>query len=551
MLHVAVGRKGEAPAGLTLRVQRDQLAGDVLDGLFRVELHALPCPRAELVYFRRLAVLVLVLRDAVQRVDVYQQHVVVAVDELDRLVHLAVLDRPRQSPEAADAVVDVHDVIAYFQRVEFLNRQAFASVQLAPDTVALVAVEYLVVGVETVFRRMVDEPRVQCQRNGVEDDVLLSDRVEDVRQPLDLSLVVGEQTGRIASQTVRVDVVGQQIEFLVEFGLGRRVERDADFGGPLADVVAQQHESRLLRVGEKSFAAGDQRVDRRRLVQIAENLRPDVVEALERVVSVGDPVGDFSREPGQRDAMLDRGYRLEVRNDLHLVERAGRELRADVERPDRVDLVAEKVDPIGFVVRIGENVDDAAANRVLSRFVDELDPFETAFPQRFLDESGRQIVPSAQLQYAVAQPLPVGDFFGQRLGICAQNQRLVRRASQCVERRRALYEARRVLLSVLDRALVARWKEKQPLSARERIEVVVKIARRIPVFGDQDVDASETGDRSVRDERQRRSDQRRELYRTPRTDALGQLPESLLIGENLFQLGDRHMRVKSILRPRG
>lgn len=166
-----------------------------------------------------------------QRVDVYQQHVVVAVDELDRLVHLAVLDRPRQSPEAADAVVDVHDVIAYFQRVEFLNRQAFASVQLAPDTVALVAVEYLVVGVETVFRRMVDEPRVQCQRNGVEDDVLLSDRVEDVRQPLDLSLVVGEQTGRIASQTVRVDVVGQQIEFLVEFGLGRRVERDADFGG--------------------------------------------------------------------------------------------------------------------------------------------------------------------------------------------------------------------------------------------------------------------------------------------------------------------------------
>lgn len=133
-------------------------------------------PEPSLYIFGGSLSLVLVLRDAVQRVDVYQQHVVVAVDELDRLVHLAVLDRPRQSPEAADAVVDVHDVIAYFQRVEFLNRQAFAPVQLAPDTVALVAVEYLVVGVEAVFRRMVDEPA--CSARGTESKTTFFSPIE-------------------------------------------------------------------------------------------------------------------------------------------------------------------------------------------------------------------------------------------------------------------------------------------------------------------------------------------------------------------------------------
>ena len=61
VLQVTVRRICETFARLALGVQRDQLAGDVLDRLFRVQLHALPGARSQLVDFRRLAVLIFVL----------------------------------------------------------------------------------------------------------------------------------------------------------------------------------------------------------------------------------------------------------------------------------------------------------------------------------------------------------------------------------------------------------------------------------------------------------------------------------------------------------
>ena len=79
-----------------------------LTAFFRVQLHPLcQAPDPQLVDFRRFALLIFVFRNAVQRVYVDQQHVVVAVDQLDRFVYLAVFDRARQSAEASYAVVDV------------------------------------------------------------------------------------------------------------------------------------------------------------------------------------------------------------------------------------------------------------------------------------------------------------------------------------------------------------------------------------------------------------------------------------------------------------
>ena len=115
-----------------------------------------------------------------QRVYVDQQHVVVAVDQLDRFVYLAVFDRACQSAEASYAVVDVYHVIAYLQRVKLLDRQTFAAVQFAADAIALITVEDLVVGIKTLLRNVVDESGVQRQRHRSEPDLFGADRIENI-----------------------------------------------------------------------------------------------------------------------------------------------------------------------------------------------------------------------------------------------------------------------------------------------------------------------------------------------------------------------------------
>src|SRR5699024_3880595 len=64
--------------------------------------------------------------------------------------------------------------------------------------------------------------------------------------------------------------------------------------------------------------------------------------------------------------VLPRYQHLPGRIDFHEFERLKRALRIAVEGPDRVDLRAEELDPVGFL-RIGrKNVDDAAADTELS-----------------------------------------------------------------------------------------------------------------------------------------------------------------------------------------
>ena len=224
VLQKAIRRKRKAVARLAPGIKRDQFAGNVLDRLLGVLLHALPCARTQFVNLRRLAVLIFILADAVQRMDVDQQHVVVAVDQFDRLMNLAVLDRTRQAAETSHPMVDMHDIVANFQLIKFLDREAFAAVDPAADLVAVVPVEKLVVGIETIPRGVVDKTGVQRNADRLERHVALAHRVENVTQALDLRLVLGKQAGGIALFAVVADVVGQQFELLVELRLRRGME---------------------------------------------------------------------------------------------------------------------------------------------------------------------------------------------------------------------------------------------------------------------------------------------------------------------------------------
>ncbi len=108
-------------------------------------------------YLGRLAIPTLVARDTVQRVYIHKQHIAIAIDELEGLMYLAVLVDFNQSSETSHTVVDVYDIVARFQLVQFRHRHLLIATNLSVDAITLVAVKELMIGVTLHLHGMVDK----------------------------------------------------------------------------------------------------------------------------------------------------------------------------------------------------------------------------------------------------------------------------------------------------------------------------------------------------------------------------------------------------------
>ena len=113
MLEVAVGAEGIALGLPSLSIETDQISGDVLDALLCAVLDALPSPRTDdtQIDLRTLASRT-VVGELVQAVEIDIDRVVVAVDELDELLHVIPLRHAHQPVEAPDPVVRMYDEVA-------------------------------------------------------------------------------------------------------------------------------------------------------------------------------------------------------------------------------------------------------------------------------------------------------------------------------------------------------------------------------------------------------------------------------------------------------
>ena len=421
VLEITVRRKGEPSGSLALGIEGDQLARDVLHGLLGGALELLPCPRAELVDLGRLAVARFVARNAMERVDVDEEHVAVLIDQLDGLVRATVLRDLHQPVETPDAVVDVHHVIARTETVELRHGHLFVPPDLAVDAVALVAVENLVIGIEARLEPMVHESLVQRQRERSERRLPAPDLMEDIFEAFDLRPVLRKDESLVTAQRVADQIVGQQFEILVELGLRRRAEDDFRIGGALSEVVAEREQTAVRHIGQQAVAAGDVGVDLGRVVQIAQQFAAHVVHAPQHVIRIVAPVRRLAAgETRERDLAGLAG--IEVGDDLHAIEPVGRELARYVEPTDRIHLVAEEIHAVGFALREGEDIHDAAAHGVLPGLVDEVDLREPRIDERLPQHLGGDAVADPHGDGLALQFVGVGDPLGDRLGEGADDQ---------------------------------------------------------------------------------------------------------------------------------
>ena len=168
MLEVGVGTEGKALRLTALGVETYQITGDILDALLRALLDTLPCPRAdgaERDFFPSFARAV--VGELVQAMQVDIDGVIVAVDELDELLHVVALGHTHQAVEAPDTVVGVDDEVTTAEALDLLQRECDlprASL-VAAQGVLVVAVEELVLGEQYPAMVFVDKALVQAKRH--------------------------------------------------------------------------------------------------------------------------------------------------------------------------------------------------------------------------------------------------------------------------------------------------------------------------------------------------------------------------------------------------
>ena len=396
--------EGEACRGLSLRIEFDEVAGDVLDPLFRARLCPFPLPGAELRQTRLMALLAGVLVQLVERVHVDVQHVLVLIDQPDGLLLFAAHSDVLHARELPDAVVDVDHEVAGGEVLKLPKAEAAEAPFLFSGRRTVVAVEDLVVGIDGEaecgdLEALVE--RGDREANAVGVPVVF----EELAEASFLAPAVAQDERVHAGSGVLGESPVEHAEIAVEGRLGVCLERmHVSVGGEGEPAEAQpgMREEGTFQRGAVEEAGVGGRVGGARL---GREVRKGIARLLEQGLH-GSAYGGFieADEEGAGRQEVEEGTALggrgripfEVGHEACGGAAADRALGAYFELADRVDLISEELDAHGVIAREGEDVEDAAAQGHLARLFDELDALEAVIGEAGDEARGVERLPDGE-----------------------------------------------------------------------------------------------------------------------------------------------------------
>ena len=150
ILHEAVRTERIAFLLSTLRIEFDQVAGDIFDFLLRAVFHLFPCTAAQLVQCRRFAVFSFVFRQFVKRMNADEEDIVITVNQLDGFLYPTIHLGAHESAKLSDPMIDMHDIVAGSELAQFFEREDdFPATRLvALEVVLMEPSENLMIGQE-------------------------------------------------------------------------------------------------------------------------------------------------------------------------------------------------------------------------------------------------------------------------------------------------------------------------------------------------------------------------------------------------------------------
>ena len=348
--------------------------------------------------------------------DAHIQDVAVLVLEADGLLLLAVDVQLLQAAELADAVVDVHHVVARLEQGEFLERERFlVALEAFFEAEAVVALKNLVVGVAEQFFVRVHKALAELDDHGGELHVALL-VLKDVVQPLDLLGLVGGDHVGVAFASVGVEVGGQQVKILGKGRLGLHVEGNA-FALHKGLVAAKFHHAEVLQQAVPILGGGVELLWRQvaglagELFELAAGTFHFLVEVSGAAFGVHSPHHGVAGQEFQNGlAAFLQEFFAHVRHDGGLGHGVDTQLVDRVKLADAFHLVAKKLDAVRVIKAEGEHVHDAAAHAVLAGLKHVVHLLKAKLLEGLVDEFHVEGVADFQVEGVLAE-LAAGDHF--------------------------------------------------------------------------------------------------------------------------------------------
>ena len=219
MLQIAIWAELKTFLLAATTIELNQIAGDIFDLCFRALLHALPSTSPQTVDTWRLALLAFIFRHLVQSVNRDIDNIITVVGNLNHLLHVAVCLRHTDEPaEAADAMIDMHHIVAYLKLLQFLQRQRHltAASTFTAQVKLVEAVKYLVVSEQTHLQVVVREACMKGAVDGCKGNICAR---KYFLQAVILLGGVGQYINGVTLGDIVLKGGGDKVEVLVKDGL--------------------------------------------------------------------------------------------------------------------------------------------------------------------------------------------------------------------------------------------------------------------------------------------------------------------------------------------
>ena len=440
-----------------------------------------------------------------QRVNIDEEHIIILIDKFDGLVQFAILVNLHQAAEAPHAVVDMHHIVAHLQSVEFRYGHLLIALDLAIDTIATIAVKYLMIGVEAYFQTIIHKALVQRYRHSIELYTAASHLVEDIIQTLDLRPILREDIGSIPLQHRIRNIISQHLKVFVELGLWRGCKRDCHVGHSLCNIIALQAHAACSHISQQRIATCNKGIYLRGLLHFAQQATTQIIDTLEDILRIIEPAGSLAGKAHERHLL--HIAMVKVGDNLHLVGPVVRQLARNIETAYRVYLIAKEIKTEWTALRIREDIDNTSTQRVLPRLIDKIDLLETSLDQLLLQRYDAYAIAHPQTDAALRESTLIGYTLGYSLGICADHRISLAVVAQSIERIGTLHHSLRILAAIEYRTFIRRREEVHPLLIEQGIEVVEHICCRITILRNEDMHTTRTAHQSRRIERKSPADQ--------------------------------------------
>ena len=329
-----------------------------------------------------------IFRNLVQRMDADIQHVAVLIHQLDDLLFHAVHVHFRQSLINTNAVVDMYHIITGLQVINLFQGESFASFVTVANDKTMVTFKDLMVGINAQLAVLVAKALVQHETHrcievggsviGLMLGIIHLQQIpDDVFHTGALLLIFGQKYRRIAVLAVVDPFCQKHIHILTERIL--RGNFKIANGGIFLEIIRFNFYNLMIfnilqkeiRINIEVF--GQKVADGR--INLFKRLHHFLEIAVESSLDV---VGLFQPEDvvgGKKIEKANTFLHFQIGGERHNMQRIhlfDRKLRICIKKTDRFNLIPGQFYSVRIFFRKGEDVEDGAAPRELSRLEDEI-----------------------------------------------------------------------------------------------------------------------------------------------------------------------------------